>query len=257
VPWEHSALTSRFYFIAPPRTGASVDELKEVALWDTIRESSNPALFDAYLKRYPGGQFASLAREKMKDVEAAAAASAVPRLGDDQPVVASELVKEAQERLYELNYSPGPADGAITRLTERAIREFEAKSGLPQTGRLTEGLLRRLRAVGGLKPWGAIVFSEATHKWGMSWNHTTRKDAVAAAQGSCGPTPSTCGAALTFFGTECAAFAYSDTRWSGVARDNTAKARLAALEECQKQGARCKTVATVCADGQDKLVAAQ
>jgi hypothetical protein len=257
VPWEHSALTSRFYFIAPPPKDASADDLKEVALWDTIRESSNAALFDAYLERYSGGRFASLARDKIKDLEKAAAQSAAPRPGDDRQVVAREQVKEAQERLYELNYDPGLADGTLGRATEQAIREFEVKSGLTPTGRLTEGLLRQLRAVGGLKPWGAIVFSEETQKWGMSWSHATRKEAVAAARASCGPNPTACAAALTFFGTECAAFAYSEQRWSIIARDNSARARSAATEACQKQGARCKVVATVCADGQDKAVMAQ
>ena len=257
VPWEHSALTSRFYFLAPPRKDASTDELKEIALWDTIRDGNNPALFEAYLKRYPTGQFAGLARGQLKQLQIAAASSAMPRAGDDQPVVTRDRVKEAQERLYELNYDPGPADGTVARMTEQAVREFEARSGLAPTGRLTEGLLRRLRSVGGLKPWGAIVFSETTQKWGMSWSHETRRAAVAAAQASCASSTSPCAMALTFFGTECGAFGFSESRWSLVARDSTSKARLSALEECQKQGARCKVVATVCADGQDKVTSAQ
>jgi peptidoglycan hydrolase-like protein with peptidoglycan-binding domain len=228
--------------------------LKEIALWDTIKDSNNPALFDAYLKRYPSGQFAGPARSRIKELETAASAPAAFQPGDDQLVSGRDLVREAQERLYELNYNPGPQDGTISAATEQALREFEARLGVPQTGRLTQGLMRRLRAVGGLKPWGAIVFADSSQKWGMSWDHRTRKEAVTAAQASCGPSPSSCSIALTFFGTECGAFAYSDTRWSLIARDTTPKARLAALEECQKQGARCKVVASVCADGQEKSV---
>ena len=75
-------------------------------------------------------------------------------------IVARALVIEAQDRLYELNYNPGLADGTVSRMTEQAIREFEERLGLAASGKLTQGLLRHLRSAGGLKPWGAIVFSE-------------------------------------------------------------------------------------------------
>jgi hypothetical protein len=174
-----------------------------------------------------------------------------------QLLTQSTHIREAQERLYELNYNPGPIDGRLTRQTEQALREFEANLGLKATGQLTAGLLDRLKSAGSLAPWGAIVFSDATQKWGMSWSHDTRKAAVAAAQSSCGPDPSVCSKALTFFGTGCGAFAHSATRWSLVARDTSARARLGALEECQKQGARCSVVASVCAGGEDRAVSAQ
>ena len=187
------------------------------------------------------------AAKQKQDEDARAKAEA-----ERQLVTLTVHIQEAQERLYELNYDPGPASGALTRQTEQAIREFEAQLGVPATGRLTVGLLQRLRSAGRLSPWGAIVFSDTTQKWGMSWSHDTRKAAVAAAQATCGPDPSTCSKALTFFGAGCGAFAHSASRWSLIARDTSAKARLAALEECQKQGARCSIVATVCAGGQDR-----
>jgi hypothetical protein len=86
----------------------------------------------------------------------------------------------------------------------------------------------------------------------MAWSHDTRKAAVGSAQASCRPNASVCSKALTFFGTGCGAFAYSDARWSLVARDTSARARLAAMEECQKQGARCSLVASVCAGGENR-----
>jgi Caspase domain/Domain of unknown function (DUF4189)/Putative peptidoglycan binding domain len=252
VPWEHSALTGRFYFSQSP----AATDTRETALWDMIKDSNNSALFEAYLKRYASGQFAAQAHERLKTLQVAAVTPAPARPDDNDLVGARELIRETQQRLYELNYDPGPDDGALNRDTEQAIREFQGRLGEGATGRLTEGLLRRLRAVGGLKPWGALAFSEATQAWGMSWSQETRVAAVAAAQKSCGANPAQCSKVLTFFGTACAAFAHSPGRWSLVARDSTARARLAALEECQKQGARCSVVATVCADGQDKIVSA-
>ena len=58
VPWEHSAMTARFYF-TPPR---STDTQLELAFWSSVKDSNNPAVLSAYLDRYPNGEFASLAR---------------------------------------------------------------------------------------------------------------------------------------------------------------------------------------------------
>ena len=69
VPWEHSALTGRFYFSQSP--AAAVDT-RDAALWDMIKDSNNPALFEAYLKRYASGQFAAPARERLKSLQVAA-----------------------------------------------------------------------------------------------------------------------------------------------------------------------------------------
>ena len=197
------------------------------------------------------------AERKAEEERQKVAADARRKADDETMIVARDLVIEAQERLYELNYNPGLADGTVSRMTEQAIREFEERLGLVASGRLTQGLLRHLRSAGGLKPWGAIVFSEETQKWGMSWNHETRKAAVAAARASCGTSPSTCATSVTFFGGECAAFAYSDTRWSLVARENSSKAQTAALEQCQKQATLCKIVAAACAAGQERPMSKQ
>jgi len=242
---------------APPPPQQTLGSDAERA-WAAARDTTSIAVLEAFRRQYGASNafYDRLAEARIhelkKRVETAAAAPVPGPPDDDKLVVASTYIREAQERLYELNYDPGPTDGALTHRTEQAIREFEAQLGVKATGRLTEGLLRRLRSAGGLQPWGAIVFSDATQKWGMAWSHETRKAAVAAAQASCGADPTSCSKALTFFGTGCGAFAHAASRWSLAARDSSAKARLAALEECQRQGARCSIVATVCAGGQDR-----
>jgi hypothetical protein len=58
VPWEHSAMTARFYFIPPRPTEQQI----ELAFWTSVKDSTNPAVLGTYLERYPAGEFASIAR---------------------------------------------------------------------------------------------------------------------------------------------------------------------------------------------------
>jgi Caspase domain len=58
VPWEHSAMTAKFYFIPPKTTEQQI----ELAFWASVKDSDNPSVLTSYLERYPDGSFASLAR---------------------------------------------------------------------------------------------------------------------------------------------------------------------------------------------------
>jgi uncharacterized caspase-like protein len=275
----------------PPPSAPPPARLSEAAeAWSVTRDTGSVAVLETFIQRFGDTYYADVAKVRLAELrqaeEARQAEAAKTRAEEDARAKAQVErerlamlqrdaerkraeaeatadaerrvldrkadIREAQERLYELNYDPGSADGQLTRQTEQAVREFETRLGVAPTGRLTAGLLDQLKSAGKLVPWGAIVFSDTTQQWGMSWSHDTRKAAVAAAQASCGPAPSVCSRALTFFGTGCGAFAHSEKRWSLVARDTSAKARLAAIEECQKEGTRCSIVASVCAGGQNR-----
>ena len=58
VPWEHSAMTAKFYFSPPKSTQAQV----ELAFWMAVKDTNNPAVLATYLDRYPSGEFATVAR---------------------------------------------------------------------------------------------------------------------------------------------------------------------------------------------------
>lgn len=225
------------------------DTTLELAFWESIKNEKNPQLFQAYLNRYPKGAFADIARINLQQQKIAALNSA----SIDQPDDKVELndpasLHEIRERLYELNFDPGPFDGPMGPAAHEAVREFEQANKLASTGEATEGLLRRLRDVSGLKPWGAIVYSKSSNKWGMSWAMDTRKAAVANARATCGDA-SQCPAEISFFGTECGAFAYSEGSWAIAARADMPKARESALSDCHKKGKACHVIASVCADG--------
>jgi len=226
----------------------------EITFWNSIKDSKNPRLFEAYLKRYPAGTFAEIARITLDGLKTAALAPAAERVDDSVPISDPVTLNELRARLYELNFDPGPLAGPMTEAAHKAIREFQQQSSMPVTGVATTGLLRRLREIGGLKPWGAIVYSKGSGKWGMAWGEDTRSAAVARARASCGDAAS-CPVEISFFGTECAVFAYSASSWAITARDDIRKARSAALADCGKRGKSCEIVASVCADGAERSTA--
>jgi hypothetical protein len=227
----------------------------ELAFWESIKNDKNPALFQAYLNRYPRGVFADIARINLQQQKTAALeAATIERPNDKVELSDPASLHEIRERLYELNFDPGPLDGPIGTAAHQAVRDFQQANKLDPTGEVTQGLLRRLRDISGLKPWGAIVYSEASNRWGMAWSQDTRKNAVASAKQSCGD-PSQCTTEISFFGTECGAFAHSESGWAMVARASIQKAKEDSLSECRKKGNTCRIIASVCADGAQRFQA--
>ena len=230
-----------------------VDAALELAFWESIKNDRNPDLFQAYLNRYPKGVFADIATLNLQQQKTAALESATVEQPDDKVKLTDPAsLHEVRERLYELNFDPGSFDGPMSAAAQQAVREFEQASKLASTGEATQGLLRRLREISGLKPWGSIVYSKASNKWGMAWSLDTRKAAVASARASCGDA-SRCSIEISFFGTECGVFTHSESSWAMVARADIQKAKEDALSDCHRKGKACRIIASVCADGAQRL----
>ena len=70
-PWSEASLQGDFYFHA---TVASADQARarldsravELTFWESIRDSNNAADFAAYLNKYPHGEFAAIAANRVK-----------------------------------------------------------------------------------------------------------------------------------------------------------------------------------------------
>lgn len=75
----------------------------------------------------------------------APAAPSAPATTPSQAPVANPSVREAQAELGRRGFYDGTADGLMGPKTEAAIRAFEAKSGLQQTGQPSPQLLNALR----------------------------------------------------------------------------------------------------------------
>ena len=75
VPWEHSAMTARFFFSEPKATD---DQQAELTLWHSVKDSTDPQAIGAYLRKFPQGSYAVVARtlmtalEKQREMESAA-----------------------------------------------------------------------------------------------------------------------------------------------------------------------------------------
>lgn len=68
VPAEYSSLTGDFYFNpqGKPLTGIATDpKAMEIIFWESIKDSHDSKDFEAYLEKYPDGQFAPLARNAL------------------------------------------------------------------------------------------------------------------------------------------------------------------------------------------------
>ena len=52
-----------------PTSAIPADTAIELSFWDSVKDSDNPALYQAYLEKYPEGNFASLATAKLEELE--------------------------------------------------------------------------------------------------------------------------------------------------------------------------------------------
>jgi hypothetical protein len=84
-PWNESSLTLDFYFVPPlaqrPPVAAAGpaprdDPRIEVAFWESVHDGNDPRLIEEYLRQYPDGRFAALARLKLDGLRGGAAAAA-------------------------------------------------------------------------------------------------------------------------------------------------------------------------------------
>lgn len=99
VPWDSSSLTGAFYFKAPQQAAAAPQPAAQVApaapaaqaataatagqeageserlFWESIKDSTDPAEFEAYLAQYPNGHYSGLARLKVSRLSGASQAA--------------------------------------------------------------------------------------------------------------------------------------------------------------------------------------
>ncbi len=98
TPWENTALEGEFFFRAPlasavaaapaaaPAAAGPNAAAFELSFWESIRNSNRRADFEEYLRQFPQGRFAGLARNRLAAVEApspAAKAAAPPGAAAD------------------------------------------------------------------------------------------------------------------------------------------------------------------------------
>lgn len=178
VPWDASSLTAPFFFV-PPSAGststasssssggnsapaAPVDSKQqvEVAYWESIKDSTNTADFEAYLKKYPDGDFVDLARiriAKLKDTKVASAAQAndggnLQRDTGEASQGAGASASSAPE-FEPLDQTIHSKNGAVVRArpdsNASTLKKLSGTQALTATGISTDGNWWRVRMSGG------------------------------------------------------------------------------------------------------------
>ena len=194
-PWTHSSLRAPFYFAqavpepepaaggvspaSPPTVAAApFDRLtaeqlaaerlaaeQELLFWETVKDSANAANVQAYLDRWPNGQYAVLARNLLeqlaetaggvappRDMPARPAAAPVPQPDPEGAEAALGLWRSdrraIQAGLASLGFDPGPADGLFGGRTRAALSAWQAAKGEAATGWLTAAEAGVLKAAG-------------------------------------------------------------------------------------------------------------
>ncbi len=115
VPWESSSLMGQFYFSAPepspppqqtpPESDKSdiLTKQAEILFWDSIQNSTDPAMFEAFLLQFPDGIFANLATMKITQLTRArqsaliAKKDSVPTVTENKPTP-PQRVKPAEKK---------------------------------------------------------------------------------------------------------------------------------------------------------------
>jgi hypothetical protein len=79
LPWSTSSVTGEFYFKVTTEASTSIPASpegrrakQELAFWNSVKDENDTALLEEYLRKYPGGEFASIAKSKLNRLQAAA-----------------------------------------------------------------------------------------------------------------------------------------------------------------------------------------
>lgn len=136
VPWEHSALTARFYFVPPDNAGGegssgavtaapTYEQQAEMAFWNAVKASGNRLIIQTYLDRFPQGTFVGLARAMIDEIERKEAVRAAAL--KDAERARAERARRAAEALSEaaLKADRSKQVEALTFSREEAVKSAE------------------------------------------------------------------------------------------------------------------------------------
>ena len=129
----------------------------ELAFWDSIKNSKDPADFQAYLTQFPSGTFTALARNNIERLKSATEEQKVPDRTQvaaiTQASIESSLELSRSERrkvqkgLAVAGFDPGAADGLFGQRTRVEIGRWQFSSGADKTGYLDTKSARVLIAL--------------------------------------------------------------------------------------------------------------
>ena len=117
-----------------------------LAFWESIKDSKDPADFYAYLEGFPNGIFAALARNKIERLKSATEEQKVPERTQVAAITPASIEsslelgrserRKVQEGLAVAGFDPGAADGLFGQRTRVAIGKWQLSRGVDKTGYL-------------------------------------------------------------------------------------------------------------------------
>lgn len=170
LPWGHTNLIGTVYINPAADTGSATPEAVvsagpgpgagsdiELEFWRSIKDSSNPEELNAYLMKYPNGQFRAIASARIASLQtqpgpAAATRAALPNggvgEGDIKTAEATAMTESAlnldaddrrdlQRRLSAIGFKTAPT-GKFADETRRAIMRWQTANGYPRSGYLNQ-----------------------------------------------------------------------------------------------------------------------
>jgi uncharacterized caspase-like protein len=152
VPWESSSLVGDFYFKPPnaaaaarpaqptrpspavaPAQAGGIDSSIELEFWNSIKGTDNPAYLHEYLRRYPSGHFATLAKLMLDDLERASPAPAPAPRPSGADARTPTLLAQAREDERALRLTTPAGNNAHDRYRQVLAMDpgnAEARAGL-------------------------------------------------------------------------------------------------------------------------------
>jgi uncharacterized caspase-like protein len=100
VPWEHSALTGRFFFsppspvaVAPPLTNSG----EAAQAWALVKDTANPTILEAYAKQFDNTFYAEMARDRVMQMRKAEEARKTEEARKAEEARKTEEARKAEE----------------------------------------------------------------------------------------------------------------------------------------------------------------
>ena len=168
IPWQHSSLTTPFVFNqqAPAPIPAQAQQIPanptstfpssaiELAFWQSAATQGTKEAYQAYVDKFPNGNFASLAKIKLNQFKRIAGLNSQPAqpapivrnlappqpspagplvnsdISDDDPDISEEkMARNLQTELTRVGCKPGRVDGKWGRQGARALARFNKQTG--------------------------------------------------------------------------------------------------------------------------------
>lgn len=203
-PWTNASLTGEFYMkpaepgaapaaaappaSAPPAASNFDERQMELAFWQSADKSGTAADYEEYLKRYPRGQFAGMAKNRLealknkpgneprtastdqgqqgRSVDAAGASKSTDEASELAIGLTANDRVGVQRRLLLAGFNPNGVDGSFGPGTRRAVSTWQTSRGFQPTGFLNRD------------QYGALIAQTETAY--ANWLATERARAAAA-----------------------------------------------------------------------------